>query len=154
VSAEQLLADFESRGVTFHRKGTRIHYRAPAGVLSRQDFEAIRAVKVHLLSLVLPESLPSEPSPFDQFMTEWQATAGRVHAAFIRNGVQPNHETWQAATWLAFQIDEGWPGIFISKVDAKGHLTAILQGRCVARIGDDALVVIRAAEPSGARITT
>ena len=155
MSAEQLLADFETRGVVFHRKGTRIHYRAPSGVLSRQDLAAIRAVKLHLLSLVSTEAPQTGPSPFDQFIIEWQATAKRVHAAFTRNGVLPSNETWQGATWLAFQIDEGWIGIFISKADAKGLLTAILQGRCVtriARINDRAHVVIRNAPRAGARI--
>jgi len=104
----------------------------------------------------LPKA-PTEPvvqSPFDQFMTEWQITAERVRASFTRNGVQPSYETTQAATWLAFQLNEPWITILgrILKAGAKRFYEAIVQGNCTARFDDYARVVIRNSPRAGARI--
>ena len=43
VRAEELLADFKSRGVTLLRKGTQIHFRSPSGTLTDSDKDALRA---------------------------------------------------------------------------------------------------------------
>ena len=152
VTAEELLADFKNRGVTLLRKGTQIHFRARAGTLTGNDKDAMRAVKLSLLTLVPAEAPPPSRSPFDQFMNQWQVIANRVQALFRRNGIQPSSETLQAATWLAFQLDEGWSFWNIRKPDARQFLQAIVQGRCIARFNDYGRVVIRNAPRAGARI--
>ncbi len=152
MTAEELLADFKNRGVTLVRKGTRIHYRAPSGTLTDSDKDALRAVKLRLLTLVATEVPPSSPSPFDQLQNQWQAIANRVQALFRRNGIQPSSETLQAATWLAFQLDEGWSFWNIRKTHARQFLQAIVQGRCIAGFDDHARVVIRNAPRAGARV--
>ena len=151
VTAEELLADFKSRGVTLVRKGTRIHYRAPSGTLTDGDKDALRSVKLRLLTLVPAENPPSSPSPFDQLQNQWQAIANRVQALFRRNGIEPSSETMQAAIWLAFQLDEGWSFRNIRKTDARQFLQAITQGRCVAAFNDCGRVVIRNAPRSRTR---
>lgn len=97
---------------------------------------------------------PTEPvaqSPFDQFMVEWRATAEQVHTSFARNGITPSYETMQAATWLAFQLNEPWITILgrISKAGAKRFYEAIVRGNCTARFDDYARVVIRNAPRAG-----
>jgi len=152
VTAEELLADFKSRGVTLLRKGTQIHFRAPSGTLTDNDKDALRSVKLRLLTLVPAEGPPSSPSPFDQLQNQWQATANRVEALFRRNDIQPSSETLQAATWLAFQLDEGWSYWNIRMTDARQFLQAITQGRCVATFNDCGRPVIRSAPRAGARM--
>ncbi len=152
MTAEELLADVKSRGVTLVRKGTRIRYRAPSGTLTDNDKDALRAVKLQLLTLVPAEAPPPSRSPFDQSMAEWQAIAKRVQALFHRNGIQSSSKTLRAATWLAFQLDEGWSFWNIRTIDARQFLQAIVQGRCIARFDDHARVVIRNAPRPGARI--
>jgi hypothetical protein len=152
VTAEELLADFKNRGIALRRKGTRIHYRAPSGTLTDNDKDALRAVKLQLLTLVPAEAPPPSQSPFDQLMSQWQAIANRVQALFRRNDIQPSSETLQATTWLAFQLDEGWPFWNIRKSDARQFLLAIVQGRCVARLDDYGRVALRNARRPGTRI--
>ena len=152
VTAEELLADFKSRGVALQRKGTRIYYSAPSGTLTDSDRDALRAVKLSLLTLVPAEGPPSSPSPFDQLQNQWQAIANRVEALFRRNDIQPSSETLQAATWLAFQLDEGWSFWNIRETDARQFLQAITQDRCVATLNDYGRLVIRNAPRTGARI--
>ena len=152
MTAEELLADFKNRGVTLLRKGTLIHYRAPSGTLTDNDKDALRAAKLQLLTLVPAEAPPSSPSPFDQLQNQWQATANRVEALFRRNDIQPSSETLQAATWLAFQLDEGWSFLNLRETDARQFLQAITQGRCVATFNDCGRVVIRNAAQKSARI--
>jgi hypothetical protein len=152
VTAEELLADFKNRGVTLRRKGTRIHYCAPSGTLTDHDKDELRAVKLQLLTLVPAEAPPPSRSPFDQFMNQWQVIANRVQALFRRNGIQPSSETLRAATWIAFQLDEGWSFRNLRETDARQFLQAIVQGRCVAGFDDYARVVIRNAPRTSARI--
>ncbi len=152
MTAEELLADFKNRGVTLLRKGTRIRYRAPKGTLKAEDLDALRAVKLRLLTLVPAETPPPSRSPFEQSMAEWQAVENRVQALFRRNGIEPSSETLRAATWLAVHLDEGWSFWNIRKSDARQFLQAITQGRCVAGFNDCGRVAIRNAPRAGARI--
>ena len=152
VTAEELLADFKNRGVVLQRKGTRIHFRAPAGTLTDNDKDALRAVKLRLLTLVPADAPPPSRSPFDQSMANWQAMANRMQALFRRNGIQPSSEALRAATWLAVNLDEGWSFWSIPKTDARQFLRAITQGRCSATLNDYGHVVIRGAPRAGAGI--
>lgn len=133
------------------RRGDRSVRADLEGTMTDNDKDALRAVKLRLLTLVATKAPPSSPSPFEQFMTEWQTTAERVHAEFTRNCVQPSCETMQAATWLAFQLNEPWITILgrISKAEAERFLQKIVQGRCIARFDDYARVVIRNAPRAG-----
>jgi hypothetical protein len=111
--------------------------------LTDKDKDALRAVKLQLLTLVPAEAPPPSLSPFAQSMAEWQAVENRVKALFRRSGIQPSNETLRATTWLAFQLDEGWSFWNIRKTDARQFLQAITQGRCVAGFDDYGRVVIR-----------
>jgi hypothetical protein len=67
----------------------------------------------------------------------------QIHASFAGNGIQPSYETMQAATWLAFQLNEPWSSFRrISKAAAKRFFLEIIQGRCVARFDDYGRVIV------------
>jgi len=158
ITATSILADLTRRGVRLWADGEFLEYESPKGVLTPQDLAAVRAHKAELLA-ELRRCEPTEDSrqsgaqsPFEQFMTEWQATAEQVHASFSKNGIRPSDETMQAATWLAFQLDEGWSFRNLRETDARQFLQAITQGRCVAAFNDCGRVVIRNAPRAGARI--
>jgi hypothetical protein len=160
ITATSLLADLTRRGVRLWANGEFLEYESPKGVLTPLDLAAVRAHKAGLL-VELRHSAPTDnsskrtaQSPFEQFMTELQITEEQVRASFTRNGVQPSYETMQAATWLAFQLNEPWITILgrISKAAAMQFFQAIVQGRCVAGFDDYARVVIRNAARPGARI--
>ena len=106
-----------------------------------------------LPKLTKAPSKPVAQAPFDQFMAEWQVAAERVHTSFTKNGIKPSYETMQAATWLAFQLNEPWSSFRrISEVEAGDCFHAIVQGRCVAGLDDYGRVVIRNVPRAGARI--
>ncbi len=151
ITATSILADLTRRGVRLWADGEFLEYESPKGVLTPQDLAAVRAHKAELLAELRHSTPPKDSSksgaqaPFDQFMGDWQITAKNVHAAFARNGIKPGYETFQAATWLAFQLNEPWITILgrISKAGAKRFFEAIVQGNCTARFDDYARVVIR-----------
>jgi hypothetical protein len=119
----------------------------------------MRGHKAELLA-ALQQSAPIQnsneapaPTPFTKFMAGWRVTAKRIHDSFTRSEIAPSQETMQAATWLAFQLDEPWSSFRrIPKVEAQRFLEAILQCRCTAWIDDCARVVVRVAPRPGERI--
>ena len=158
ITATSLLADLTRRGVRLWADGEFLEYESPKGVLTPQDLAVVRANKPELMA-ELRRCEPTEDSrqsgaqaPFDQFMVEWRATAEQIRASFTRNGVQPSDETMQAATWIAFQLDEGWSFRHLRETDARQFLQAIVRGRCVAAFNDCGRVVIRNAPRTSARI--
>jgi hypothetical protein len=94
MNAERLLATLTARGVELHAAGDRIHYRAPVGVLTDADREALRQCKPELLELLTaPATLPPVP------MADELAAIIRV----AENWHAPTPEQL-AALWEA----EGW----------------------------------------------
>jgi hypothetical protein len=82
------------------------------------------------------------PCPAARLDADWRTTAAKVRERFRTQGVRASQGTLEAATWLALQLDQGWPERReMSEARAREVLALLQQGRA-ARISEDAEVVL------------
>ena len=127
MNTATLLRDLEERGVRFEAKDGRLRYHAPAGVLTPEIIDELRAHKAELLALLACLEPPDAQQARD-LAAAWRSAvrelsdlAGYPHLAF-----KPGHAVGPgAATWGRFIAQASVPQLRLVAEALRTYLAAM-----------------------------
>jgi len=148
MNTERILTALRSRGACVHLLDGEHLGIAPASVLTddlRAEIRAHKSELVQALQAEAPQPTHAPACPADQLGADWRRAMATTRSRFKETGVEPNHETLEAAAWLDLQLEKSlFPRPGISEAAARRLLEAVYSGRLVAGIKDGARVVLSA----------